>query len=529
MSIAPADIVAYVGIPLAVLGVLPIMYAFVNGFVTLQNVRKILERNGLKGTIRGSILAGIVEIELPRWGITPLQRGERGYFAAASTRSTLPGGSWSYLVWNRVVIGKKIYRLQYSDDLREPQAEINFNELLAFLLDRGAVPDAKGIHMLRLAGLFTPAGTPLLLSPDRLQPVLRVSVPDDSDGYLSLALFWSHAWDERDESSLPPSWMRIRDVPVVEGQVAKDDASSKIQELSLESRKSASIRFHIGIRNRSLIVDEMSWEAFSHDTTRLSDFEHLQTGSPETWYPSLAVALGRMKSLALWTCHVPAHIAAIAQTDSLPCGVLVLTGLIDEAKTPAWATKYDPSEDHLETSNKFFAQQHRIAAEHRLPPEQAKAARMLREAEERHAFHNSAQMRLRRDRERREKREMEALNSPRLDTEVAARSALEYLQESEEFFGHVDLEQAAEKILFAMSQDPSVASDVCNILDRWKEWIERGGMHKGDLELIQTNVKAFCYAICMMSLLKLAGNVNESSVALDLQECTRVWQKVRLG
>ena len=38
--------------------------------------------------------------------------------------------------------------------------------LVSVLLDRGAVPDVKSMHMLRLAGLWSPTGTGLLLSPD---------------------------------------------------------------------------------------------------------------------------------------------------------------------------------------------------------------------------------------------------------------------------------------------------------------------------------------------------------------------------
>lgn len=63
-------------------------------------------------------------------------------------------------------MGSRLYRLQYSDELQVPQAEIDFEDLVSVLLDRGAVPDVKGMHMLRLAGLWSPTGTRLLLSPD---------------------------------------------------------------------------------------------------------------------------------------------------------------------------------------------------------------------------------------------------------------------------------------------------------------------------------------------------------------------------
>ena len=85
-------------------------------------------------------------------------------------------------------------RVQYSSDLTVPQAEgicgpaaspypwfnvilVDLEELYEFLLDRGAVPDVKGIHMLRVSGLWTPAGTSLMLSPDSKQTALRMSMP----------------------------------------------------------------------------------------------------------------------------------------------------------------------------------------------------------------------------------------------------------------------------------------------------------------------------------------------------------------
>ena len=41
-------------------------------------------------------------------------------------------------------MGKKLYRIQYEDELREPAAEIDFSDLVHFLLDWGAVPDSMG-------------------------------------------------------------------------------------------------------------------------------------------------------------------------------------------------------------------------------------------------------------------------------------------------------------------------------------------------------------------------------------------------
>ncbi|KAL8687975.1 MAG: hypothetical protein Q9218_005992, partial [Villophora microphyllina] len=185
-----SDIITYIGVPLAVLGVLPIFYTFLNSFFTLRNIKHSLRKCGLESTTRGSFMAGVIEVSLPRFTITPLDRKEDGYWTQCPNPSPLRGGTWTIFNWNQLITSHAMQRIQYSSDLKVPQAEIDLGELFEFLLDRGAVPDAKGIHMLRVSGLWTPTGTSLMLSPDGTQTALRISMPDDSDGVLSLALQW---------------------------------------------------------------------------------------------------------------------------------------------------------------------------------------------------------------------------------------------------------------------------------------------------------------------------------------------------
>lgn len=150
-----SDIITYIGIPLAVLGVLPILYTAINSLITIRRIQATLIRNGLSEAItRGSLMSGIVEVSLPRYSITPLDREEdEEYWELNPRPSSLKGGTWTAFHWNCLITGSKLYRLQYSDDLQVPQAEIEFEELMGFLLDRGAVPDVKGLRMLRLSGL----------------------------------------------------------------------------------------------------------------------------------------------------------------------------------------------------------------------------------------------------------------------------------------------------------------------------------------------------------------------------------------
>jgi hypothetical protein len=57
-----------------------------------------------------------VKVELPTFTIAPLERG-------------------SELYWKKLVVGWKQYRIQYADRLHEPSAEIDFSDLIHFLLD----------------------------------------------------------------------------------------------------------------------------------------------------------------------------------------------------------------------------------------------------------------------------------------------------------------------------------------------------------------------------------------------------------
>jgi hypothetical protein len=54
MASAP-DIITYIGVPLAVLGVLPIIYNTISTLATLAKVRRMLRRSRLVGITRGDV------------------------------------------------------------------------------------------------------------------------------------------------------------------------------------------------------------------------------------------------------------------------------------------------------------------------------------------------------------------------------------------------------------------------------------------------------------------------------------------
>ena len=94
MTASPADIITYIGVPLAVLGVLPIIYTCIRALLVLRSIRHTLAQNGHSDSAvtRGSLMSGIVEVELPRCTITPLDREyDPEYWKLNPNRSLLNG------------------------------------------------------------------------------------------------------------------------------------------------------------------------------------------------------------------------------------------------------------------------------------------------------------------------------------------------------------------------------------------------------------------------------------------------------
>ncbi|KAL2043745.1 hypothetical protein N7G274_003264 [Stereocaulon virgatum] len=544
-----SDIVTFIGIPLAVLGVLPILYTAINSLITIRRIQRTLHRNGLHQAItRGSLMSGIVEVSLPRFTITPLDREEDPeYWTLNPKSSTLKGGSWTLFNWNCLITGSRLYRLQYSDELQIPQAEIGFEDLVSFLLDRGAVPDVKGMHMLRLAGLWTPTGTGLLLSPDTMQSVLRVALTNDSDGVLSLALHWNDAWDRRDPNYLSPGWIRLQLPQEVEKKLQDGEEKADMNKVDagpfpLETFPDApslkrpsphfrpmSLRLRLGHLGKSVAISNAVWEHENMPLSESPDLDHLHSSPASNWAPSVALAFGLSRSLPLYNHHLDHSLISLATRDTIPCGVLVTLGLLDEREAPPWETKYDPFEFTGRNHSEFLARSRELAAESQMRPDQAAIARSKRMAAETHQTFDKMRKDMERETERRVKRQREAVGSSRLDTIAVTNAAVKYLKAKKIIEENQDTEAAVEAILVGMIKQEEPAMEVCTVLERWRAWTDRGGMTIEDLEELKNHIPAFCNAACVMGLIRDVSIRKESQVALDMRECMQHWQKVRLG
>jgi hypothetical protein len=266
------------------------------------------------------------------------------------------------------------------------------------------------------------------------------------------------------------------------------------------------------------------------------DVQHLEARefSPTTtgvWFASAITALGTTSQTMLWNYKIPAEILAFAKKDTIPCGVLVLLDIIEESATPEWATKYehDVEEEREATFRQMNEDMRARMRESKLTAEERNAALHERSRKRHEDWVTSLNATRRRDAQRAETRMMEAFTSPKWSNKLSAESFLVWLKKD----GHVDkshnLERAVEVLLWRMVNEPDFASEVAKMLDGWKEFVDNVGLRKGDYSLLKDGKVMFGYAILLVAIIESSVTVAQGSLAMDLQECVRLWKRVRLG
>lgn len=575
------DIITYIGVPLAVLGVLPILYTLLRAVLTARSIRKTLLRQGHLPatntrpdgfTIRSSPMTSLIEVDLPRYTITPLERAEHSYWKldesnfagdrhallrAESTLSMveegrvqgfLRGGSWRTFHWKKLVVGRKLYRIQWEDELREPPAEIDLADLVNFLMDWGAVPDPQGWEQLKLGGLWTPGGTVILKrASDGSEKagtdwVLRTSVPDDSDGVLSLSVRWNILNDtrgsDRGAASLAPGWARLK-------QPGKGPFSKQVGDKGLEARvdqarlalkpklESESVRFCI----EGTKVSAVSWEQGGVPSGEQLD---LWSEDPESgfslWFTCAASALSRRDQVGvgLWGFDTPLHVLNLIRKESIPCGVMVDLGLIADTDTPAWATAPTPtylSNPAMQPHRRHMEKQRRMDEESKMPPEQAGVARMNREAEERQALLDDMMSFSLQSAQRQELRLKDVIASPKFRNKEVAEACMTWLIARKEIEQDHTLQTLAEAVLYLLIVDQrphGEAAKVVEVLDEWQIWSQHGGMKKSHIAFLTERKVEFCFAAVLVHIIEDAAATSSHSGEV-IKECLRLWRKVRLG
>ncbi|EXJ62454.1 hypothetical protein A1O7_02891 [Cladophialophora yegresii CBS 114405] len=623
-----SDIITYIGVPLAVLGVLPILYTFMLSILTQRRIRSLLVHHGHRPvstsrphdgfTLRSSPMTSMVEVELPRYTIAPLDRHEEEYWVgteegidagshehhhllergdrAESTlsmieegrvRGYLRGGSWRAFHWRKLIVGRKLYRIQYEDELREPPAEVGFEALVVFLLDWGAVPDSMGWEKLRTGGLWTPSGTVLLRRTGSTQDheegeekmrrqrasdwVLRTSMPDESDGILSLTVRWprndgalglggsasASVAEMRGAASLPPGWGRLRQPAPLEANDKRaeneKDLPARIEELKAahkHSVDSTSFRFHAE-DNR---IQRLLWEHNDVETGFVCEpFRYYEQSTAGLWFTCVTSALLSQKGPGgLWAFEIPADIKTFVRKDSIPCGVMVILGLLPEQDAPQWSSERDNRNEGAERGRiqhqKLTARMAAERLEASMPPEQARIHRANRQAKDLQEFHNEMVASNAARHERGERMIKDAIASPRMSIKKVAEACLVWLIEKGEVGKEWTVEQLAEAVLYLIvvdlqrqrraeegqNVDQGDASGIVRILDEWMSWATAGGMKKQQYHMLEgeKDKLALCLAVSLVAV--VAESLNSSSagrgkVGLDMLECLQLWRKVRLG
>ncbi|KAL8392197.1 hypothetical protein RB595_002403 [Gaeumannomyces hyphopodioides] len=636
------DIITYIGVPLAVLGVLPILYNTVVTLIAVSRIKRTLRRAQLTALTRGDVVNRVIEIELPRYAVAPWDRFQHRaqyWRLARGGPSAIPGGSWTAFNWRTSAIGLRTQRVEYADQLRQPQAEVAFDDLVCYLLDLGAAPEPHGWRLLRSTGLWAPVGCVLMRSPDGSLPALTVAPLTDSDGHLSLAVSWADEWTTRDCSDLPPYWVELPpwtgrprgraaaaaaaapgvtgggDAEAGEDKGAASEGQDTIDNDDSTSNSSWRVPHDPALRRKGTgvssvdstrrgvrggagprpitcqisaegLVTALALEERFQSSVQLDSLsvDHLRivgggaaggmygagissnsSGRTDgTWFASAATAFGTTSQTVLWSYRIPDALVRFANRPTVPCGVLVLLGVAAEDETPEWSTggSGDESRRRMEELEAFARrgreQRAAQAVEARMPPAQREAAardRLRREGEQRL---QDVRDRQRDAAARREARLSEALQSPRWgaarvaaknlawlkERSRAAEAAAAALEEGEEEEGEgkdggdeglffvddqADLKQAVGMLLHRMVVERAFADRLCRLLDLWMAWADNGGMRKSDFQALEADKATFALATLVVALISDASSAIEGTLSMDLQECLRMWSKVRLG
>jgi hypothetical protein len=136
---------------------------------------------------------------------------------------------------------------------------------------------------------------------------------------------------------------------------------------------------------------------------------------------------------------------------------------------------------------------------------------------------------MRLDAQRKDTRTIEALQSPKWDVKVVAEHNMSWLKSRGHLAQSLGLKDAVGMILHRMVLDGQFCSSMCKMLDTWKAWAENGGMRKSDLGMLEENQAVFGQATLLVAMIRDNSSALDGTLSMDLQECLRMWSKVRLG
>lgn len=97
--VSATDIITYIGVPLAVLGVMPIFYTLATSLYTRFKVQRTLHRSCIDAHVRTRLMTGAVDVDLPRYELKPLSRKCEEYWSNPDPKD-MNDASWSCFRWS---------------------------------------------------------------------------------------------------------------------------------------------------------------------------------------------------------------------------------------------------------------------------------------------------------------------------------------------------------------------------------------------------------------------------------------------
>lgn len=346
-GLTASDLITYIGVPLTLIGLLPIAYNVVVTLIHQHKIKRVLRRNGMAAfaRIHSDIFNRVVEVEFPKYfiqspqdysvteledrsiepsgiplmSLVPGPSRSREEPLQHIKQSDIPGGSWSFLEWEQRQIRSKTQRTQPGDRLRQPQAQIRFWDLILRLyqLDGRVTVHGKGWHELYINPLWT-RGHPLMTLVDRQKSslTLRVASYRDSDGPISLEFVrdgpkrdWSSL--QRDESgTCTPGSIDLSYYAHRHHKTQETDDGLATSPGSIVCR----------VTNAGAVVSarHTGGESFNIDHLRIDHGPNHQG----VWFASCAMVLYAQCPTPILDYTVPDNIRRLAKAEIVPRGVV---------------------------------------------------------------------------------------------------------------------------------------------------------------------------------------------------------------
>ena len=314
-------------------------------------------------------------------------------------------------------------------------------------------------------------------------------------------------------------------------EIVQSRSSSTVGCCPVPEETPSAIRCQIGVNGLTTAIPN-DFDAQMFDQLDIGHLKVDETISNTTgvWFASAITAFGTSSQTVLWSYKIPSEILSFAKKDTIPCGILVLLDVVEESVTPEWATKYNDEEEANAAAQRRLKETTRaFLRENQLPPDQKAAAVRERRMKEHEEFVDGINAKARRDAQRAEQRMVEAIQSPKWDSKLVSEHMLTWLKKHGHMRDEYDLKRAVEVLLWKMVNDPVFAIGLGSILDEWKAFVENGGMRRADYMALKEQQVMFAYASLLVAVIEDSLTAAHGTLAMDLQECIRIWKKVRLG